>query len=415
MSLETPEAQLAMDPATSPETLYNLAITHPELRELIAGNPSTYPALLEWLAGLGDPAVNAALALRGASTAQPSAGAPGVEVEEVAVEEATVVLPESAVAGQVEDATEIGAGVDDTYVEVEETVAQSNGEYVWTEAELLAAGQADQSESETTQFAPSPVEATAYYAPASSAQPPQQPAPTTSAPPPLPPAQTSSGKQGGQGGKIFVYVLLAILTAAVVGVIVYLLLNMSSGGEERETVVIEEQDTPEPEPEVEPEPEPEPDPEPEPEPEPDPEPEPEEDEEDADIEFPLPNPDATSNSFYSPSGNIACKMGKDETVCTIYSNDYEAAGYPSCPGGITSISVSFKEATLACDATPVDPDSTMGPLLYDTTTLSGNYACGSRESGINCWNIKSGKSIAMARGAWTTGNRGPIDPTGQTW
>ena len=36
----------------------------PELRACIARNPSTYPALLEWLAQLNDPAINAALRTR---------------------------------------------------------------------------------------------------------------------------------------------------------------------------------------------------------------------------------------------------------------------------------------------------------------------------------------------------------------
>lgn len=36
----------------------------PELRACIARNPTTYPALIEWLGQLGDPAINAALAFR---------------------------------------------------------------------------------------------------------------------------------------------------------------------------------------------------------------------------------------------------------------------------------------------------------------------------------------------------------------
>lgn len=36
----------------------------PELRACIARNPNTYPALIEWLGQLGNPAINAALAFR---------------------------------------------------------------------------------------------------------------------------------------------------------------------------------------------------------------------------------------------------------------------------------------------------------------------------------------------------------------
>lgn len=57
----------ASDPATSPERLQQLAGSEPSLRPLIAMNPSAYPALLDWLAELGDPAVNLALQQRRAT------------------------------------------------------------------------------------------------------------------------------------------------------------------------------------------------------------------------------------------------------------------------------------------------------------------------------------------------------------
>jgi hypothetical protein len=57
-------SQQAADPKTSLEVLADLAYRHPELRAAIAANPSTYPDLLEWLGGLGDPEVDAALRKR---------------------------------------------------------------------------------------------------------------------------------------------------------------------------------------------------------------------------------------------------------------------------------------------------------------------------------------------------------------
>ncbi|MFC7403563.1 hypothetical protein [Georgenia alba] len=60
------EAQAA-DPGTPLATLHQLAQHHPELRATIAENPSTYPALLEWLGKLGMPEVDAALARRAAA------------------------------------------------------------------------------------------------------------------------------------------------------------------------------------------------------------------------------------------------------------------------------------------------------------------------------------------------------------
>jgi hypothetical protein len=55
----------ALDPATPAIVLAKIAELAPELRPALAKNPSTYPALIEWLGQLGDPAVDAALAQRG--------------------------------------------------------------------------------------------------------------------------------------------------------------------------------------------------------------------------------------------------------------------------------------------------------------------------------------------------------------
>ncbi|MFP7695754.1 hypothetical protein [Trueperella sp. LYQ143] len=62
-------AALAADPQTPLETLHYIAAQYPQLRPAIALNPSTYPALLEWLGQLGDPTVDAALAQRGSEGA----------------------------------------------------------------------------------------------------------------------------------------------------------------------------------------------------------------------------------------------------------------------------------------------------------------------------------------------------------
>ncbi|WP_194949853.1 hypothetical protein [Actinomyces trachealis] len=62
----------AQDPRTPLTTLHSLAQNYPGLRPAIALNPSTYPALLEWLGALGDPAVDAALNARSATSADGS-------------------------------------------------------------------------------------------------------------------------------------------------------------------------------------------------------------------------------------------------------------------------------------------------------------------------------------------------------
>jgi hypothetical protein len=80
-------AQQASDPATPAEVLAAIAEHRPDLRPMVAANPTTYPGLLEWLGRLGDPAVDAAIASRAAAVAPepptapiaPEAGGPAPE------------------------------------------------------------------------------------------------------------------------------------------------------------------------------------------------------------------------------------------------------------------------------------------------------------------------------------------------
>lgn len=65
----------AANPATSASRLQELATEYARLRPLIAMNPAAYPALVQWLGDLDDPAVNVALAQRNAANGFP-AGAP---------------------------------------------------------------------------------------------------------------------------------------------------------------------------------------------------------------------------------------------------------------------------------------------------------------------------------------------------
>lgn len=60
----SPLAVAAADPATDLAQLAALAHEHPELRPLVAANPSTYPGLLEWLAQFDDAEIQAALNAR---------------------------------------------------------------------------------------------------------------------------------------------------------------------------------------------------------------------------------------------------------------------------------------------------------------------------------------------------------------
>ncbi|MFC7403552.1 DVUA0089 family protein [Georgenia alba] len=63
----------AGNPATPPDVLAQIAENRPDLRALVAGNPSTPEQTVQYLSGLGDPGVDAALRSRPAT---PEAGEP---------------------------------------------------------------------------------------------------------------------------------------------------------------------------------------------------------------------------------------------------------------------------------------------------------------------------------------------------
>lgn len=59
-----PRAEEAADPATSAHALHEIATTIPQLRPIVAANPSAYPELLDWMGQLGEPDVDAAINAR---------------------------------------------------------------------------------------------------------------------------------------------------------------------------------------------------------------------------------------------------------------------------------------------------------------------------------------------------------------
>lgn len=66
MTPEQHTVHTAADPRTPAGELAEIAARRPDLRAAVAANPATYPGLLQWLSGLGDPAVDAALRSRAA-------------------------------------------------------------------------------------------------------------------------------------------------------------------------------------------------------------------------------------------------------------------------------------------------------------------------------------------------------------
>lgn len=98
-----PVADEASDPTTDAERLYQIVLDHPELRPDIAANPGIYPALRDWLRGLDDPEIDAALELadaRAAAGALPPADTDPARTPERATPPGRTIRPVPDAAGQ---------------------------------------------------------------------------------------------------------------------------------------------------------------------------------------------------------------------------------------------------------------------------------------------------------------------------
>ncbi len=404
-----PEAELEARSGADAQALYALAISAPGLRPLIASNPNTYPGLLQWLGDLGDPAVDAALALRKqlpaaedelddvgptaseempTDSSQVDAGV--VEVTEVTTE-ADFDSGEAPAEEQVSAETEIteavpAAGIDETEVH----------EYQWTEEDFIAMAEGP--------VVQRPPEARTSAVPPS---PPQGSAPGQYAGIPAAMGQEPLQEKDGKAAKIAVFVLLTVLAIAAVAALVYTFLLLGSPGNNSSVPVSDEYtETEEPATEEDVVAQPEPEPEEEPE---------AETEEPAPIQFPAPDNAVSASRFISPSQNIACDLREDAAYCTIFVSDYASAGYPNCGEQPTTLKLTEDAAALDCTATPVHPGTAERILEYDTSATTADFACFSSDSGMSCWNVRSGSAFALARGGWVVGDTGRIPASAFTW
>jgi len=127
--------------------------------------------------------------------------------------------------------------------------------------------------------------------------------------------------------------------------------------------------------------------------------------------YPAPQGAVAAQSFVSPSGNIACDLGADSVSCTIAEHDYATNGFPACEG-TTTVVATVDGAGLDCGSTVTGGT---GALDYGVFAANGHSACASTEDGVSCWNTVSGKSFALARGGWQTGQSGEITPDQFRW
>lgn len=104
--------------------------------------------------------------------------------------------------------------------------------------------------------------------------------------------------------------------------------------------------------------------------------------------------------FYTPSGNISCRIDSQRAYCVIKQYDYSAPQAPSdCAaqdfGGL--LVVDKETAGFSCENLP---DPTGGQKLdYGKSLSRHGYECTSTESGVTCTNRSTNKGFSVARKA----------------
>ncbi len=342
----------ASNPDTPSAELVSLAAAHPQLRPVIALNPSTQADLLLWLESLDDPAVTMALRQREAHIQAETRKFAGPQ--RLSVKGRGVVREEAAFAAPLRVApTEIS--LPDTSETPAVQPAKSQG------GNVSAADAAWARLAGPTRQAPAVQEEEDTKRPAWP-----------------------------------VLLLVFLLVAVVLGALSYLLLRdkPSAGHNPAEQVPTPPSQTEEkPAQSTE---------------------EKDEDENKEDWEYPAPDSALTMSSFALPSGNILCEFTGDVVTCTVLDHTFANSGLADCGSGPATLRVSDEFAGLYCGTEPVTSGGG-STLSYGDYAEYGEDACQANEGGLSCWNQRTGKGFALARQGYITGLTGPIPAEEYPW
>ena len=357
-----PDAELA--------TLHELANNYPGLRPYIAANPRTYPALLEWLGTLGDPAVDAALARR-YGPAQPLTTA--------AADGSTQVLS----AGQIGPQSPQGPGQQQPLAETQ----------------YQQPTQATQAIQQTQYQQPTQAAQPQYAQPqyAQAAQPEYAQAPQQQAAQPTPEGlfgigEAAEEEDAGPRPTLWLWILGAIAIVAVVALVVWFVLSNHGGGNNADddgdqTGTSQQADDPtsdspskKPTPSASASPTPSPSASP-----------------SQKLVAPAPADAVEMSSFTAPSGNITCTLGTDSVSCTI--KDHSFVPQDASCGNSSSAPVTWTVgkdgvASGSCGSSFAGSGAS---LNYGSAAKNSTFACTSSEDGIECWSQISGQGFKMSR------------------
>lgn len=409
LSLEQLAARAA-SPATSQADLYQLVSNYPQLRPVVAANPNAYSQLLEWLANLNDPQINAGLArsplplarqllakhnpqflaqLEGqkeqAASAASTASAQDVAPTQVAAgplvndhaptrrsvlssnqETSAPSVADSVFAmndkeqpapGGVEGPAQNIVAANPSVIPLDQPLGAQVPDPATTGSATMVMS--------TPVYAPDPTYAEPTYDYATANESPEQEA-------------DSSAKKGGL--PLFGWISLAVLILAV-AVGAYMLGRDTSphptndAGPITPTVVQTETaapvETETPTPSATPT---------------------------ATVKAPAPDGAREMTSFTSPSGNITCTLGDDQVSCTIKEYSFNANG-PSCSNNSTPFTATVTTQTSAGGSCQTAFKASGTTLAYNSSAKHGVFACTSTEEGVTCWNTLNGQGFTVNRHA----------------
>ena len=354
----------ASNPNAELATLHELANNYPGLRPYIAANPRTYPALLEWLGTLGDPAVDAALARR-YGPAQPLTTA--------AADGSTQVLS----AGQIGPQSPQGPGQQQPLAETQ-----------YQQPVQPQATQATQAIQQTQYQQPTQPQ----YAQPQYAQAPQQQAAQPTPEGLFGIGEAAEEEDAGPRPTLWLWILGAIAIVAVVALVVWFVLSNHGGGNNADddgdqTGTSQQADDPtsdspskKPTPSASASPTPSPSASP-----------------SQKLVAPAPADAVEMSSFTAPSGNITCTLGTDSVSCTI--KDHSFVPQDASCGNSSSTPVTWTvgkdgAASGSCGSSFAGSGAS---LNYGSAAKNSTFACTSSEDGIECWSQISGQGFKMSR------------------
>ena len=357
----------ASDPNTDLTKLHELANNYPGLRPYIATNPRTYPALLEWLGTLGDPAVDAALARR-YGPAQPLTTAPADGSTQIlAPGQIGAHSPQSAPQRQSLAETQRQQPVPE-YAQQTQTIQQT---------QYQQPAQPEYAQQTQT------VQQTQYQQPV---QPEYAPV-VQSAPEGVFGVGELAEEEAGPRPTLWLWILGAVAIVAVVAVVVWFVLSNHGGGDDSATEdpapTAAQSEAPKTDnPSKKPSPSASPTPSPTP---------------TQKITAPAPANAVEMSAFTAPSGNITCTLGDDSVTCTIKEHNFTPTD-ASCRNSANSpVTWTVKKDGSATSSCGGSFSSSGAQLQYGSAAKNSSFACTSSEDGIECWSQVTGQGFKMSR------------------